>query len=327
MSTATLAASSVMSQAFAAIRRTSVHSYCRSKTTAAAAAGAGAIDGFKAQAQRYMEAGGRKLRLALPEVSEDKRVTEAAERLERTGHFEVVRSLVELDEANQVLRAGEIDGCVAGAVHATGKVIKSALKNVGLTDGCKTVSSFFLMDMPHLFDEACLFSDCGVMIQPNASQLADIACETERSFRFLFPTRTPVMGLLSFSTKGSAKGPDVEKVQACLEEVRRRRGDELLVDGELQLDACVVPEILAKKTNNSSPLLGHLPVNCFIFPDLDAGNIGYKLAQRFGGARATGPILQGLKAPSNDLSRGCSVQDIEDAAYVTAMQTGLLKTE
>ncbi|CAN0090109.1 unnamed protein product, partial [Phaeothamnion confervicola] len=188
----------------------------------------------------------------------------------------------------------------------------------GLAQGIKTVSSFFLMALPRSDFGAqgtLLFADCGVVIDPNAEQLAEIAICTADTFRNIVGSE-PKVALLSFSTKGSAKHANIDKVVKALENVRARRPD-ILIDGELQVDAALIPEIGEKKSPGSA-VAGK--ANVLIFPDLQSGNIGYKLVERLAGATAIGPILQGLELPSNDLSRGCKADDIVDAVVITSVQ-------
>ena len=201
-----------------------------------------------------------------------------------------------------MVREGMADGSVAGSLSTTGDVIRAGLQIVGMPEGITVVSSFFLMVFPHTIYS---YADCGVVPDPTAEQLADIAISTAENHRKL-TGEEPRVAMLSFSTKGSASHPSVEKVQKATSIAKQKKPD-LIIDGELQLDAAIVPSVCAKKAPGS-PVAG--TANVLVFPDLNAGNIGYKLTQRLAGAEAFGPIIQGLKKPCYDLSRGCSVNDI-----------------
>ncbi|MDZ4723072.1 MAG: phosphate acetyltransferase [candidate division Zixibacteria bacterium] len=212
------------------------------------------------------------------------------------------------------------DASVAGSVNTTGDVLRAALHVIGMKTGINTVSSSFLMVMPKFHDvrnKAFLFGDCAVVPNPSAEQLATIALSTSETFERLIGEK-PRVALLSFSTKGSASHPDVDKVLMALKILKSDHPD-LEVDGELQLDAAIMPEVAARKAPESS-VAGK--ANVLIFPDLDSGNIGYKLTERFGGATAIGPILQGLAKPANDLSRGCTVDDIVDTVAIALLMKG-----
>ncbi len=206
---------------------------------------------------------------------------------------------------------GEADGLVSGAVGTTADTLRPALQIIKTKEGTKYASSFFIMVKE---SKVFFFADCAFIQDPNVEELASIAIQTADSAkRFGY---VPKIAMLSFSTKGSAQGPILEKVRNATEEVKKLRPD-LLIDGEMQLDAAIVPEV-AKKKCPDSPIKGD--ANVLIFPDLNSGNIGYKLVERFGHTRAIGPIVQGLKKPMNDLSRGCSVEDIVMTTYVTVVE-------
>ena len=217
-----------------------------------------------------------------------------------------------------MVQLGDADGLVSGAVHTTGDMLRPALQIIKTKPGIRTVSSSFLMDCPNnaLGDDGLLIYSDGVVVPcPTAEELAEIAVTAADTAHDLCGIEEPRVALLSFSTKGSAKHELVSKVQQATEIAKKLRPD-LLLDGELQFDAALVPEVAASKAPGS-PVAGR--ANVLIFPDLQAGNIGYKITQRIGGADAFA-VLQGLAKPCNDLSRGCSVEDIVNTAVLTAVQ-------
>ncbi|MEA3507176.1 MAG: phosphotransacetylase [Elusimicrobiota bacterium] len=258
--------------------------------------------------------------VVLPEGS-DERIKKAAGIIEKSN----IAGTVVLDgkenslkEGCRLLKDGKADGMVAGAANSTADVIRTALKGVGVREGVSVVSSFFIMtgeDENIGQDGSLVFADCAVIPNPDSGKLADIAINTAAGIKDILNWE-PKVAMLSFSTKGSARHSLADKVRKAVDILKEKNPD-FIYDGELQLDTALVPEV-AQKKDPSGKLSGR--ANILIFPDLNSGNIGYKLVQRLGGFTATGPVLQGFKKPVNDLSRGCSVEDIVNAAAVTVLQ-------
>jgi len=212
-----------------------------------------------------------------------------------------------------MLREGMADGSVAGSTASTGDVMKAGFHCIGVTEGISIVSSFFLMAYP---EKTYSFADCAVVPDPDPQQLADIAISTAENHKKLTGDE-PYVAMLSFSTKGSAKHESIDKVLSAMEIVKQKRPD-INVDGELQFDAAIIDSIGKRKAHGSN-VAGR--ANVLVFPDLNSGNIGYKIAERLGGAAAIGPIVQGLKKPFFDLSRGCSADDIVNTAAIAALMS------
>lgn len=217
-----------------------------------------------------------------------------------------------------MIKAGDADGLVSGACHSTANTLRPALQIIKTRPGTKLVSSFFLMEVPDCeygYNGTFVFADCGLEQNPTPDKLAAIAGISAESFEKMVGVK-PYVALLSHSSKGSAKHDDVTKVVEAVA-IAKEEYPQYEIDGELQLDAAIVPSVGASKAPGSN-VAGH--ANVLIFPDLDAGNIGYKLVQRLAKAEAYGPICQGIAAPVNDLSRGCSAEDIVGVIAITAVQ-------
>ena len=246
---------------------------------------------------------------ALYELRKEKGMTleQATELMKDSTHY-----------AMMMVKMGEVDGLVSGAAHSTADTLRPALQILKTASGTKLVSAFFVMCVPDCNygeDGVFVFSDCGLNQNPNSEELSEIAISSAKSFENLVGCK-PNIAMLSYSTYGSAKSELVDKVVEATKLVKEK-APELNVDGELQLDAAIIPEIGASKAKGSS-VAGK--ANTLIFPDLNAGNIGYKLVQRLAKAEAYGPLCQGIAKPVNDLSRGCSADDIAGVIAITAVQ-------
>ncbi len=224
--------------------------------------------------------------------------------------------------AGMMVKTGDADAMIAGVASPSARVIEAGLMTVGLAPDISTPSSFFLMIVPEIdgqVDKPFIYADCAVNVDPGPQELADIALASAVSYTRLF-REEPRVALLSFSTKGSARHARVEKVTRALQ-IAKERAPGLAIDGELQVDSALVARVAAKKVKGESPVAGQ--ANVLIFPDLDAGNIAYKLTQYMAGARAIGPILQGFARPISDLSRGAGIDDIIATAAIVLAQAQL----
>ncbi|HWF43704.1 MAG TPA: phosphate acetyltransferase [Candidatus Kapabacteria bacterium] len=250
----------------------------------------------------------------------------------RKGKVASIKDAMEEAASNDLLfgslltGAGMVDGMLAGSLSSTGDVLRAALKGIGIAPKVSVLSSMFLMCFPAIqtireHEFVLGFGDCAVLPDPNAEQLADVAISTARTYRALTGNE-PYVAMLSFSTKGSAVSPSTQKVIEA-SAIAHAKAPELSIDGELQFDAAFVPDVAARKAKNST-VAGR--ANVFIFPNLDAGNIGYKLAERLGMGEAIGPVLQGLAHPMNDLSRGAHVSDIVNMIAITSLQAASVET-
>ncbi len=231
----------------------------------------------------------------------------------------------ELYYGTMMVKAGKADGMVSGACHATGDVLRPALQILKTAPGTKLVSAFFIMVVPDCEfgkDGTFLFADCALNQYPDSEALSEIAIASAESFKS-FIGGEPAVAMLAHSTYGSAKGESIDKVRTAAELAKEKRPD-LLIDGELQLDAAIVPSVGASKAPGSK-VAGK--ANVLVFPDLDSANIGYKLVQRLAKAEAYGPVLQGIAKPVNDLSRGCSSDDIFGVIAITAIQSQVIKSQ
>ena len=253
-----------------------------------------------------------------PETSDDKYSTILFKLREKKGMTEeqaVKMSKQPLYFADLMVQAGDADACVAGVINSTGNVIRAALHVLGTETPTTRLSSFFIMLLEPPLESPVIFADCAINIDPDAEILADIAIQSAKNANKLLGI-DPKVAMLSFSTNGSAKHIAVDKVREATDLVRKQAPD-LNVIGDIQLDAAMSKRVLATKWPDSN---FQAPANIFVFPSLEAGNIGYKIAERFGGATAVGPILQGLAKPVNDLSRGADVEAIINTIAVTCLQ-------
>lgn len=223
--------------------------------------------------------------------------------------------------AAMMVRQGDADGTIGGAVATTADTVRTAFQIIGKQPAADSVSSFFIMMLKEPYSRPVLFADCALIVLPTSEQLASIAISSAASFKAV-TGEEPRVAMLSFSTKGSAQDESVDRVRSAVDMIKAKEPG-LIVDGEIQFDAALIPDIQKRKAPGS-PLDG--PANVFVFPSLEAGNIGYKIAERIGGADALGPVLQGLAKPANDLSRGCSADDVYQLIGITGAQVAASAT-
>ena len=261
-------------------------------------------------------------RVTVHDVSASDRLEAYAEAYyERRRHKGITKDLAAdamrdpLAFAAMMVREGDADGMIGGAVATTAHMVRTSLQIIGRASDAEIVSSFFLMLLPKPHDRPVVFADCALVIMPSAEELASIAISSAASFKAM-TSETPRVAMLSFSTRGSAAHESINRVNQAIE-IARAKAPDLVLEGEIQFDAAIDSDIRRTKAPNS--VLDEA-ANVFIFPNLDSANIGYKIAERIGGATALGPILQGLARAANDLSRGCSVQDIRQMIAITGAQ-------
>lgn len=264
-----------------------------------------------------------KVKVENPEISEKREFyTNALYELRKNKGLSIIEAMELINDnvyfATMMVKTGDADGLVSGAIHSTADTLRPALQIIKADEGIRNVSTFFLMEVPNCNLDSkglYIFSDCGLIENPTEEQLADIAIASAISYRNLVKEE-PKVAMLSYSTKGSARGESIDKVTGALKLVKDQEVD-FDIDGELQVDSALIKEVAALKAPNST-VAGH--ANVLIFPDINSGNIGYKLVQRLANGTAIGPITQGLSKPINDLSRGCNVKEIIGAIAVTCVQ-------
>ena len=264
-----------------------------------------------------------KVKVENPEISEKREFyTNALFELRKNKGLSIIEAMELINDnvyfATMMVKTGDADGLVSGAIHSTADTLRPALQIIKADEGIRNVSTFFLMEVPNCNLDSkglYIFSDCGLIENPTEEQFADIAIASAISYRNLVKEE-PKVAMLSYSTKGSARGESIDKVTGALKLVKDQEVD-FDIDGELQVDSALIKEVAALKAPNST-VAGH--ANVLIFPDINSGNIGYKLVQRLANGIAIGPITQGLSKPINDLSRGCNVKEIIGAIAVTCVQ-------